>query len=303
MKDLEINKNSINIFNKYDIYSTEQLLQNILSFSDSSSFKYRNMTEKKSNNFNKEILFSLFPYNNIPISLFDTINIKNFYFKSGDAELDVVLEGGFQYGKIYEINGPSLSGKTTLINSIIRNNIFKIFNIKILFLSSILGNLESDLINNENLKKIKLIDDFFIIKDIINILNNLSDINSFNLIIIDSLSVVLSNDVKIDNETINEFIRILNKLAYEFNICIIYTALVKKLKNEVLVDISDVKNPVKYIVRIYKDILPIQTPLKIAKISLYKIEQKNVSIKYYARIISNNLINRNAFFELNYSKQ
>ena len=297
MKDLDVNKNTLIMLNKYDIYSNEELLKNILEFSDSSTFKYRNMSEKKSMNFNKDILTFLFPENDIPISLFDTINIKNFYLKSGDAELDVALEGGFQYGKIYEINGPSLSGKTTLINSIIRNNIFKIFNIKILFLSSIFGNLESDLINN---KKIKYIDDFYTIKDIINILNNISDINAYNLIIIDSLSVVLSNDVKIENETLNEFLGILNKLAYNYNICIIYTALVKKLKNEILVDISDIKNPIKFIVRIYKDILPIQKPLKIAKISLYKIEQKNISIKYYARIFSNNLINRNAFFELNY---
>ena len=297
MKDLDVNKNTLIMLNKYDIYSNEELLKNILEFSDSSIFKYRNMSEKKSMNFNKDILTFLFPENDIPISLFDTINIKNFYLKSGDAELDVALEGGFQYGKIYEINGPSLSGKTTLINSIIRNNIFKIFNIKILFFSSIFGNLESDLINN---KKIKYIDDFYTIKDIINIINNISDINSYNLIIIDSLSVVLSNDVKIENETLNEFLGILNKLAYNYNICIIYTALVKKLKNEILVDISDIKNPIKFIVRIYKDILPIQKPLKIATISLYKIEQKNISIKYYARIFSNNLINRNAFFELNY---
>ena len=282
MKDLDVNKNTLIMLNKYDIYSNEELLKNILEFSDSSTFKYRNMSEKKSMNFNKDILTFLFPENDIPISLFDTINIKNFYLKSGDAELDVALEGGFQYGKIYEINGPSLSGKTTLINSIIRNNIYKIFNIKILFL------------------KIKYIDDFYTIKDIINILNNISDINAYNLIIIDSLSVVLSNDVKIENETLNEFLGILNKLAYNYNICIIYTALVKKLKNEILVDISDIKNPIKFIVRIYKDILPIQKPLKIATISLYKNEQKNISIKYYARIFSNNLINRNAFFELNY---
>ena len=297
MKDLDVNKNTLIMLNKYDIYSNEELLKNILEFSDSSTFKYRNMSEKKSMKFNKDILTFLFPENYIPISLFDTINIKNFYLKSGDAELDVALEGGFQYGKIYEINGPSLSGKTTLINSIIRNNIYKIFNIKILFLSSIFGNLESDLINN---KKIKYIDDFYTIKDIINILNNISDINVYNLIIIDSLSVVLSNDVKIENETLNEFLGILNKLAYNYNICIIYTALVKKLKNEILVDISDIKNPIKFIVRIYKDILPIQKPLKIATISLYKIEQKNINTKYYARIFSNNLINRNAFFELNY---
>ena len=74
----------------------------------------------------------------------------------------------------------------------------------------------------------------------------------------------MSNDVKIENEN---------------------------LKNEILVDISDMKNTIIFNVKIYKDILHIQKPLKIATISLYKIEQKNISIKYYARIFSHNLIN------------
>ena len=107
MKDLDVNKNTLIMLNKYEIYSNEELLKNILEFSDSSTFKYRNMSEKKSMNFNKDILTFLFPENDIPISLFDTINIKNFYLKSGDAELDVALEGGFQYGKIYEMEACS----------------------------------------------------------------------------------------------------------------------------------------------------------------------------------------------------
>ena len=57
-------------------------------------------------NFNKNILTFLFTENDIPISLFI---IKKFLFKIGDAEFYVALEGGFQYEKIYEINGPFLS--------------------------------------------------------------------------------------------------------------------------------------------------------------------------------------------------
>jgi hypothetical protein len=57
MKDLDLNKNSLMMLNKYDIYSNEQLLQNILEFSESSTFKYRNMSEKKINEFQQRNSF------------------------------------------------------------------------------------------------------------------------------------------------------------------------------------------------------------------------------------------------------
>ena len=66
-------------------------------------------------------------------------------FKTEEPEVNQILEGGFKGGYIYKIIGPTETGKTTLINSLVRANISH-KEIKILFFSFINDNIDYDIL-------------------------------------------------------------------------------------------------------------------------------------------------------------
>ena len=63
-------------------------------------------------------LYNLIDYN-------ENKSKNNIIYKTEEPEVNQVLEGGFKGGYMYKIMGPTETGKTTLINSLIRANINK----------------------------------------------------------------------------------------------------------------------------------------------------------------------------------
>lgn len=283
------------ILNKYDFKG--DLLSYLRSFSNNIDFERKKLFSQKELSINKEI--SKILYGEIYIkSLPEEMLIKKeeeFFFKSGDPELNIILEGGFHKGKLYEIIGPSLSGKTTLVKSIINENINS-KNTKILLFSFINENYENDY---SNYKNIKFINECLSINDIILYLTTPENkIEEYNLIIFDPLTVVLSKDIKEDLMYVEDFNKILNILIYKFKCCVILIGMAKALK---VIQLEDMKNNKIYEVREYDSFLPNNLPLKEAVIKLYKISRKNFEIKYYLKVNSPNLYNGNSFFEINYN--
>ena len=284
------------ILNKYEI--KEDFFSYLRTFSSNIDFERKKLFPLKELSINNELVNVL--YGNSYLKKLKKKIIKkkkeDFFFKSGDPELNLTLEGGFYKGKLYQIIGPSLSGKTTLINSIISENI-NLDNIKILCFSFINENIN---INNfPNNKNINIISECLSINDIILYFSiHENEIEKYNLIIFDPLTAILSKDIKEDLNYVEEFNKILNNLIYKFKACVILTGMVKTLK---VIKLEDIKNKQVYEVRDYDSFIPNNLLFKEAQIVLYKIERKNFETKYYVKVNSPYLYNGNCFFEINYN--
>ena len=284
------------ILNKHEI--KEDFFSYLRSFSSNFDFERKKVFHLKELSINKEIAKELYGNSYIQTleqQIFEKKN-EEFFFKCGDPELNIILEGGFHKGKLYQILGPSLSGKTTLVNSIINENI-NFDNVNILCFSLINDNI--NIKNLQNYKNIKFITECLSINDVILYLSiPENEIEKYNLIIFDPLTAILSKDIREDLNYVDDFNKILNKLIYNFKACVILTGMVKSLK---VIKLEDIKNKQIYEVREYDSFIPNGIVFKETKISLYKIERKKLETKYYVKVISPYLYNGNCFFEINYN--
>ena len=286
------------ILNKYEI--KEDFFSYLRTFSSNIDFERKKLFPLKELSINNELVNVLYGNSYLKTLEEQIIEKKkeDFFFKSGDPELNLTLEGGFYKGKLYQIIGPSLSGKTTLVNSIINENI-NLDNIQILCFSFINENINiNDL---SNYKKINIITECLSINEVILYLSiPENNIEKYNLIIFDPITAILSRDIKEDLIYVDEFQKILNKLIYKFNACVILTGMVKKLK---VIQLTDIKNNKIYEVREYYSFIPHSIHFNETQIALYKIERKNFDSKYYAKVNSPYLYTSNCFFEINYNSE
>lgn len=182
-----------------------------------------------------------------------------------NTSINNFLSGGFQRGKIYELQGPSLSGKSHFLKSLIENNMnINSNNImnnnipKILFIDTnssfsiekfektesnknIPKNLETpSLITiNYNIKHIDHIFDFMELYHYLYSLYTKSQLHEVAFIFIDSLSLIANKlNLSKDDELIKEFNNLILSIVEKYTIGIIYTSSSYKTRDKVLYDFS-----------------------------------------------------------------
>lgn len=221
----------------------------------------------------------LFDYNSNHMYYYDSLynileleeNNEEDVLRSSLKDINLFLmNNGFQQGKVYELCGPSLSGKTYFINNLINNNINKYkLKKKILFIdtnSNLKINYQSK--NNSNIIHIN---NCFDLKDLINLFsqpeikynkytksdNIINDDNTYNniksdfsefynlhdisFIIIDSFTVLSNKLSAKDIEDVRTWNNIIIKLINFYRIGIIFTSNVFKVKEKKYNDFTDNK--------------------------------------------------------------
>jgi hypothetical protein len=198
--------------------------------------------------------------------LYENSSDNKTLIKSNNEVINKFLSGGFHQGKIYELSGQSLSGKSYFINNLILYNLNT--SAKILFIdlsaSSLNmklkniceggGNINSNISNNStNINKtnntgssskintidIKLthITHITEFKELYLYLKSIQD-DGYTYIFIDPLSFVLNRMLEKDDELIKEFNSLIIKLVKRYNIGLIYTTNVFKIKEKLLYDFT-----------------------------------------------------------------
>lgn len=192
-------------------------------------------------------------------------------------DLDFALDGGFSSGRIYEINGTSLTGKTTLVNNIVSRNPKS----KIFFFDTLGTNFFQSNRENDKLKVIYIEVANDLVKKLEKILEEKTKVD---LIIIDSLTLLISKELKLEEASIFSLSKILNLLCLRNDICIIYTCNIKRFKEE---SIFNFETDSEILMKQTDTLLPPQfVPLKQAEISLFCNSQLLSQKRYYMKITS-----------------
>ena len=275
-------KNVSDLLKKFNLNEkTTNIINDQISFAMDAS-PIQNLSKKMSINFINELCDNL--YGKFCCSLTEQ-RASNKIYQTHCHELNQALGNGFHSGGIYEINGPSLSGKTTLINSIIEKNKR---NSKILFID-LLGNNLFTTNSNKKYTNITHVTNIFLITDLINYLKKERDNpSSYGLILLDSITIILGKEMKCDEGIVLELVKVLNDLALKNQSCIIYTSIVRRYKES---EMFDVKN--KQIIHLKENdtLLPNQfLPVKSAEISLYPLLKGNNNNKSNENVLNNKLI-------------
>lgn len=283
--------------NKYKI-KDEDFFRNYLNSIELKTENYSGLTERETKSLYKDLSKNYSKSHktidkNIflkSIKVYHEFKLKDeVIYKTEEPEVNQVLEGGFKGGYIYKLIGPTETGKTTLINSLVRANINN--NTKILFFSFIDDNIDYDLLNNiktSSNKNITIVDN---IKTFYELLlseyfkNKGEKLKNYNLVIFDPFTIILYKGVSVDNSLLNDFNEILNNLSWKYNICFVFSIYARKLSNTFWYAKNDQGNIERIILRNYDnlDILP-----KLSnniKIYLYKMRKHNI-VKYYMRVTS-----------------
>jgi hypothetical protein len=283
------------ILNKYNI-KEEDFFKNVKESTELKSDSFSGLTLRQTKSLYKEI--SLY-YSSINKTTNSLQNLKNYsetklqnniIYKTEEPEVNQILEGGFKGGYMYKIIGPSETGKTTLINSLIRANIKK-KNIKILFFSFINDNIDYDLLTqiesaqNCNLKIVENIKNFneLLLSEYFK--NKGEKLKNYNIIIFDPFTILLYKGAYVDYSLLNDFNDIINTLSWKNNICFIFSLYCRKLGNTFWYYKNDQGNIERLILRNYENIEILHNLPNLVKIHLYKMK-KNKVIKYYMKVTS-----------------
>ena len=297
------------IFNKYNI-TEEDFLKNLIKSVEVKTDLYSGLTMRESKSLYKEI-------SNYCSTINKTTNINDFFnsitsydsmrsqeemiFKTEEPEVNQILEGGFKGGYIYKIIGPTETGKTTLINSLVRANISH-KEIKILFFSFINDNIDYDILTqiksfpNSNLTTVDNIKNFTELLLSEYLKNKGEKMKNYNIIIFDPFTILLYKGIYSDYSLLNNFNEIINGLAWKYNICFIFTIYAKKLGNTFWYYKNDQGNIERLILRNYDNLDILQNTPNSVHIYLYKMKKNNI-LKYYMKIASSCLSNYSNFIE------
>lgn len=178
-----------------------------------------------------------------------------------DEELKLVLNGGFYYSHSYEIKGPSLSGKTLLINTLLFSNMNRIK--KCIFFDFIGTNLWK--IDWEN--KIEIVSNLYSISEVVQFIRKIP-IGKYDVVIFDPLAIILSKELEYNSATIKEFTHEINILLYKKSITIIYTSSVRQCE---LFECFDEITKRSWFEREYESTIPLLfLPINKTEICLYR---------------------------------
>ena len=226
---------------------------------------------------------------------------KDIIYKTEEPEVNQILDGGFKGGYTYKIIGPTQSGKTTLINSLIRNNLNNMDK-KILYFSFIPDNLDIDILDkmksskNTNLTIVENIRNFneLLLSEYFQ--NKGEYLKNYDLVIFDNFTIILYKGIFYEQSLLNEFTDIINVLSWKNRICFVFGLYAKKLGNTFWYKKNEQENVERLILRNYESLDILQKVPNSVKIHLYKMQKYNV-LKYYMKVNSSGLNNSANFIE------
>ena len=300
------NQELTEIFDKYNV-KKEDFFPNIIKSMEMKTSLYSGLTPRETNSLYTEVshFYSKLNKTNYKYNSLKTLNnlrLKNeVVYKTEEPEVNQILEGGFKGGYIYKIIGPTETGKTALINSLIRNN-FNKKEINILFFSFIPDNIDNDLLNsieksqNANLTIVEDITNFneLLLSEYLK--NYGEKMKNYDIIIFDPFTVIVYKGLFLDNYLLNEFNKIINNLAWKNNICFIFSMYARKLGNTFWYSENDQGNKERLILRNYENLDILKNTPNNIDIYLYKMKKNNI-IKYYMKVISSCLNKLSNFIE------
>ena len=279
------------ILNKYNI-KEEDFFQNVKRSMELKTDFYSGLTKRQTKSLYKEI-------SKYYSSINKTTDITNFVnslqsyteyklqneviYITEEPEVNQILEGGFKGGYIYKIIGPTETGKTTLINSLVRANISN-KKIKILYFSFIKDNIDYDLLTqvnsapNINLTIVENIQNFNGLLMSEYFKNRAEKLKKYNIIIFDPFTIILYIGLFMDNSLLNDFNEIINNLSWKYNICFIFSISARKLSNTFWYFKNDQDNVERVILRNYENLDILQNLPNSIQIYLYKIIVKGSKI-------------------------
>ena len=304
-----MNTNLSEVLNKYNLRK-EEFFSNVIKSMEVKSDLYSGLTLRETKSLYKEISDFYSKENK-------TTNINNFLksfklydlmksekereYKTEEIEVNQILEGGFKGGYIYKIIGATETGKTTLINSLVRANINN-KDIKILFFTFIDDNIDSDILNfinsipNSNLTIVDNIRSFsgLLLSEYLK--NYGEKLKNYNIIIFDPFTIILYKGHNVDSSLLNNFNEIINSLAWKYNICFIFSVFARKLGNTFWYSKNDQGNIERLILRNYDNLDILQNTPNCVQIYLYKMKKINI-IKYYMKVTSSCMAQASNFIE------
>ena len=285
----------------------EEYIENMKESLDANSDIYRGLTPRLSKSFYRELSKYYSNKNKTtesftPLNIYSEQNIKSeIYFKTEEPEVNQILEGGFKGGYVYEIIGPTGTGKTSLMNSLVKANI-KNKNIKIIYFSFLYDNVDYDLEQYAFLNQVgnfTIVDHIRSFKELLlseYFKNEGEKLKDYNIIIFDPISIILHKGLNLDFPLLDEFREIINSLTWKNKACVIFGLYNRKLGNTFWYYENDQKQIERLIMRNYESIHLFQHFVNCVKIYLYKI-QKHKVVKYYMKVMSSNHIKATNFTE------
>ena len=293
------------ILDKYDI-NLDDFLENINKILEANTYSYPNLNSRQSKYLYREL--SLYYSNKnktirslLPLKAnYDQSIQSEIYYKSEEPEVNQILEGGFKAGYVYKIIGSCGTGKTTLLNSVVKANINN-KDIKVIYFSFLYDNVDYDLEQyaqsnpNSNLTLVdhirnfrELISEYFKDKG--------EKLKNYNIIIFDPFTILSHRGINIDYALITYFDHIINYLTKMYNICVIFGLNARKLSNTFWYYQNDQKQIDRLILRNYEISHLNQHFPNCVRIYLYKM-QKHKILKYYMKVLSSSYKNVSNFIE------
>ena len=294
------------ILQKYNI-KPEDYYQNAIKSVNMNIEDYPGLIPRQKKSLEEELIS--YHKNNNKTAYFESLNVyhKNLLkdiitYKTEEPEVNQVLEGGFKSGYIYKLIGPIQSGKTTLINSLIRVNINN-KDIKILYFSFIEDNIDYELLEyvkstpNSNLT---IVNNFLSFNELLlseYFKNKGEKLKNYNIVIFDPFTIILHNkEMNVDYSLLNEFNEILNNLAWVNKICFILSIFCRRLNNTFWYYKNDKKEVERLILRNYENFDILKNPPNTIRLYLYRTKKYNV-VKYYMKVCSFNMKQTTNFVE------
>ena len=243
----------------------EEYIENMKESLDANSDIYRGLTPRLSKSFYRELSKYYSNKNKTtesftPLNIYSEQNIKSeIYFKTEEPEVNQILEGGFKGGYVYEIIGPTGTGKTSLMNSLVKANI-KNKKIKIIYFSFLYDNVDYDLEQYAFLNQVgnfTIVDHIRSFKELLlsEYFKNMGEkLKDYNIIIFDPISIILHKGLNLDFPLLDEFREIINSLTWKNKACVIFGLYARKLGNTFWYYENDQKQIERLIMRNYESI-------------------------------------------------
>ena len=285
------------VLDKYKI-NINDFFENLNKCLETNTDCYPGLTPRETKSLYQDVSLYYSTINNttrsfLPLNAYCEYCLKSdIYYKTEEPEVNQILEGGFRGGYVYQLIGPTETGKTSLINSVVRANLNN-KEIKILYFSFLYDNIDSDIEHyletnpNSNLTIVENIRSFRELLLSGYFKNRGEKLKNYNIIIFDPLTIILHRGISLDFNLISCFDDILNDLSWRNNICIIMGIYARKLNNTFWYNENDQKQVERLILRNYENINLFQHFPNCVKIYLYKM-QKHKVLKYYMKVTSSN---------------
>ncbi len=294
------------ILDKYKI-NKDDFFINMDKILEANTDCYPGLTPRETKSLLKDVCLYYSTINNTTKSFLTLNNYYEYslkseiYYKTEEPEVNQILEGGFRNGYIYQLIGPTETGKTTLINSLVKANINN-KEIKIIYFSFLYDNIDYELVKyiesnpNSNLTIVEHIRTFRELLLSAYFTNRGEKLRQYNIIIFDPFTIISHRGMNIEYNLLSDFDEIIKDLSWKNNICVVFGLYIRKLINTFWYYENDQMQVDKLILRNYEYTHLFQHFPNCVTIYLYKM-QKHKVLKYYMKVVSSNYSKTSNFIE------